>query len=60
MSTSHIRNSPPEDPKVGLYVGPRGWAFSYERGTPVGSGLGLGLGSDGGACVEMVCREELG
>ena len=31
--------SPPQDPTVGIflehYVGPEGWAFSYERGPPV-------------------------
>ena len=35
-------NAPPEDSTVvlcpGPYGGPRGWAFSYERGTPVHSG----------------------
>ena len=35
-----IRNRPPpQDPTIGLcpghYGGPRGWALSYERGTPV-------------------------
>jgi len=38
---AHKKTPPPQDPTVGLclgpYGGPRGWAFSYERGTPVGA-----------------------
>ena len=41
-----LENAPPKDPTLGLslwpYGGPRGWAFSYERGTPVTAPLPWG------------------
>ena len=37
---AHEKTPPPQDPTVGVCLGPcggpRGWMFSYERGTPVG------------------------
>ena len=37
---SSIRNAPPKEPAVGLFLGPygspKGWAVSYERGASVG------------------------
>ena len=45
-------SAPPQDPTVGLYLGPyeshRGMACSYERGTPVNLEI-LGTGNGSGA-----------